>query len=1038
MIKLIQGKNDFLTWCKQNDREDLLVEWNKERNYPLTPDVFSAGSSKKAWWICKCGHEWQTSIVHRTRGRGCPYCAGRVVMIGETDLSTTNPALAKEWDLEKNYPLTPLDVTSGSGKKVWWKDALGHSWNAQIASRSAGSGCPYCSNQRILKGFNDLATINPELAKEWDYNKNGDISPCEVGANSNKIVWWKCTLGHEWQSSISNRSRRGDGCPFCSGKRALKGFNDLHTVNPEVASQWNYKKNGDLSPCDLTAHSGKKVWWICDRGHEWQAIVDSRAGKRKTGCPYCKKGVLLSGFNDLKTVNPELALQWDYTKNGSLTPENVYARSTKKVWWLCKEGHDWQATIGSRLRGGGCPYCAGQRVWKGYNDLATINPELASEWNYEKNVGILPSDITPSSGKKVWWKCKYGHQWQASPNNRSNDIGCPYCSNKGSSKPEQGIAYYLSQCCVIQQRIKIQGKEIDVFLPEYNIGIEYDGCYYHKNRLEEDSRKNLALENSGIHLYRIIESNQNIRKGNFIYFKTDYLGANYEWALNTLLKCLYDLTNNIEFEQIDVDAQRDSVAIRERYDLIKKENSIEAKRPELAKEWNYDKNGILKPDMFDVWSNEKVWWICKTGHEWKASINDRSRGDGCPYCAGKKVLVGFNDLATLRPKLAEEWDYSKNGKLIPQAVTVASNKKVWWKCSIGHEWKASITHRATRGHGCPICSHHQLLPGFNDLNTTNPELAKEWDYEKNGDLTPKDVAGRTSLKVWWKCEKGHQWQTTINNRAKGTGCPYCVNLQVLKGYNDLSTTNPQLASEWNPEKNADLTPDKVTSGSTKKVWWKCTNGHAWQATIASRSNGCGCPICSGRQAWTGVNDLQTLFPIVAAEWNYEKNEELLPNQVSAQSNKKVWWKCEKGHEWQAVICSRANGCGCPYCKGKYAIRGETDICTTNPELAKEWNYDKNGSLIPEDVTAGSQKRVWWKCAKGHEWQATIGNRSKGKGCPYCSGNRTKPIKNVETGEVFTSLSKAAQSCGLKDGTTISLCCRGKNSTAGGYHWEYVD
>lgn len=216
------------------------------------------------------------------------------LIVGQNDLETwskqnNRKELLAEWDCEKNYPLTPKDVSAKSGKKAWWKDSLGHSWNAQIASRSAGNGCPYCSNQKILYGFNDLKTIKPELAGEWDYSKNVDISPSEVAACSNKVVWWKCTKGHKWQSSINNRSKRGDGCPFCSGKRVLKGFNDLQTINPEVASQWNYKRNVGLSPSDLTVNSGKKVWWICDKGHEWQAVVDSRAGKRKTGCPYCKK-----------------------------------------------------------------------------------------------------------------------------------------------------------------------------------------------------------------------------------------------------------------------------------------------------------------------------------------------------------------------------------------------------------------------------------------------------------------------------------------------------------------------------------------------------------------------------------------------------------------------------------------------------------------------------------------------------------------------------------------------------------------------------
>ena len=126
-------------------------------------------------------------------------------------------------------------------------------------------------------------------------------------------------------------------------------------------------------------------------------------------------------------------------------------------------------------------------------------------------------------------------------------------------------------------------------------------------------------------------------------------------------------------------------------------------------------------------------------------------------------------------------------------------------------------------------------------------------------------------------------------------------------------------------------------------------------------------------------------PELAKEWNNAKNGNLKPEDFTVFSEKKVWWKCEKGHEWQAAICDRNNGTGCPYCSGRYVIKGETDLVTMNPELAKEWNYAKNGDLKPEDFTANSHKKAWWKCEKGHEWQTTISDRNGGSGCPICSG-----------------------------------------------------
>ena len=157
----------------------------------------------------------------------------------------------------------------------------------------------------------------------------------------------------------------------------------------------------------------------------------------------------------------------------------------------------------------------------------------------------------------------------------------------------------------------------------------------------------------------------------------------------------------------------------------------------------------------------------------------------------------------------------------------------------------------------------------------------------------------------------------------------------------------------------------------------------WQANIDSRTRGNGCPYCSGKYTVKGENDLQTLNPVLAKEWNYEKNDGLSPEDVTPNSGKKVWWKCSKGHEWQAKIYHRNNGSGCPYCSGRYAIKGENDLQTINQTLAREWNHEKNNELTPCDVLPNSNKKVWWKCSEGHEWQATIYNRNKGIGCPIC-------------------------------------------------------
>ena len=205
------------------------------------------------------------------------------------------------------------------------------------------------------------------------------------------------------------------------------------------------------------------------------------------------------------------------------------------------------------------------------------------------------------------------------------------------------------------------------------------------------------------------------------------------------------------------------------------------------------------------------------------------------------------------------------------------------------------------------------------MQTINPTLAQEWNYERNNGLTPADIMPNCSKKVWWRCSKNHEWQATSNARHHGSNCPYCAGKKVLIGYNDLQTTNPILAKEWNYEKNDKLTPLDITANSGKKVWWNCSNGHEWQAVIYSRNKGNGCPYCAGRKVIKGYNDLQTINPTVAKEWNHKKNGRLKPENFTSHSGKKVWWKCNKGHEWEAIIDNRSKGAGCPYCSGRRKV-----------------------------------------------------------------------------------------------------------------------
>lgn len=214
------------------------------------------------------------------------------------------------------------------------------------------------------------------------------------------------------------------------------------------------------------------------------------------------------------------------------------------------------------------------------------------------------------------------------------------------------------------------------------------------------------------------------------------------------------------------------------------------------------------------------------------------------------MLEGVCDLASLYPDLAKEWHPTKNGELTPDQVTPGSNRKVWWRCELGHEFEQVISDRRRKGYRCPYCSGRKILSGFNDLQTLFPDLAAEWDMKKNGDLKPSRVGPGEKRSAWWRCPRGHSYETKISNRTdkralenSGNGCPYCMNRKLLPGFNDLETVSPKLACEWHPVYNGILTPRDVITGSNTKFWWQCSFGHSWQTTVAHRQNGQNCPVC---------------------------------------------------------------------------------------------------------------------------------------------------------------------------------------------------
>jgi len=263
----------------------LTVEWSV-KNQPLTPDDVSYGSNKIVWWHGICGHEWQASIKSRSTGRlsGCPYCTGHRVLKGYNDLATRFPEIAAEWS-DRNGSLLPDQVTAFANRKVWWKGACGHEWQALISDRSSGHGCPYCKDHKLLIGFNDFQTLHPDIAIEW--SEQNDVPPNAISEKKLMIAWWKCSsCGGEYRAWISSRLA-GSKCPYCSNRKVESGVNDLATTDPEIADEWLYEKNGAETPLTVSRTSCKDYWWKSSCGHEWKAKVSDRTIHR-VPCAKCE------------------------------------------------------------------------------------------------------------------------------------------------------------------------------------------------------------------------------------------------------------------------------------------------------------------------------------------------------------------------------------------------------------------------------------------------------------------------------------------------------------------------------------------------------------------------------------------------------------------------------------------------------------------------------------------------------------------------------------------------------------------------------
>ena len=312
-----------------------------------------------------------------------------------------------------------------------------------------------------------------------------------------------------WEAVIKNRVN-GSTCPYCSHRKVLAGVNDLATVRPELALDWS-PRNGKLKADMVSEFSNRKVWWKCHVcGYEWQSLISARSGGVKCLC--CSGYVTVSGKNDLSITHPVLAKEWSDSNERGV---NEYQSNSREyVWWQCSTcGYEWKSVVRARAKGSLCPVCADRTVLAGYNDLATTDPELLDEWDYEKNTGTLPTAVSRNSMKIVWWKCSSSHSWRAKITDRTiEQKGCYLCEREFQSAfPQLLIMLYAVRngLKVTTNNDKLIGINLDTYIPELRLAIEAEATTITEQRSQ--MVKEHICECNGIRYVKLKHSNDLIK-----------------------------------------------------------------------------------------------------------------------------------------------------------------------------------------------------------------------------------------------------------------------------------------------------------------------------------------------------------------------------------------------------------------------------------------------------------------------------------------------------------------------------------------------
>lgn len=595
--------------------------------------------------------------------------------------------------------------------------------------------------------------------------------------------------------------------------KSLRKHGPLTKSHPHIAKMWDYKKNKNKLPTDYAFTSPEKIHWICSQGHSSHTKIYAKANSVH-GCSKCYHKKL-----------PSIRLKAALEKHGSLKKHpylvkeydelNIFKASEvpcnyrKKIKWICQKcKHKWESSPKVRLQTTNkeqkyrnCPKCSyaitGEKSrktkLKKSASLEKLYPNILVEWDYCKNK-ILPNEISSFSAKKVHWICKKNknHKWIATPSNRINgETGCPKCTIYHTSRAEIRLYSELLKCFKnVKWNNKIYGKEIDIYIEKYKVGFEIDG-HFHNNekKLILDKKKNNFFNKRGIKIIRL-RQNKMLKK----LSKDDIF-------INTGKITIEDIKNILLF--------------------IEKSNFLNV----------FEKKFIEKYNKRKTFINEKNY---------------------IRICSFLPKPPPENSFLSFYPEASKEWDYEKNGELLPSMFTPGSQIKIWWKCKKNHSFKQSLYHRGARGQGCPKCSREAnglfskkaSIEKYGSLKEKFPELDREFSKKLNS-ITSSEVSINSNYKAWWFCKKhNHNWKAQVWSRTiRKSGCMLCrnehlsskeVRLKKLEKTISLADKFPNISKHWH-SKNKRLIPSEVSYGSRRFAWFKCDKNHVFNTRVNNQT-----------------------------------------------------------------------------------------------------------------------------------------------------------------------------------------------------------